>query len=489
MAANTDENKEAKHRLDPLILLGAVVTFFLALASEPWWTLTGTTTSRLLNIQISPYNVQISATGLPPSLAFAQALGSITRFLVVLGFLSFAAASIRPRAWWRSLAVYFGLSTLAELYLSFLLMYHAVETALLSTYGVIPPYYGTHNLSANILGLDLNYYSNPIVTANFTLPFYLGFFGLGLVGGRLFLKTLQDRVLLLATSFLGRGVREIYLTPPYQHIWLSTGDRELNPLGRDPELLSDDELLVSFEKLYKTVEPGGSITMILPAWATSASDRFQKLLPYTGFTIEKTGIIYRVQGRPEVELRFRKPVEATTSTAEAVEETTIAEPSAVGTPLAEGIVESEEPPIVEASMEPPWNPVRMTRLERTMLKSAVNIITSRKEPVPYRELLNEVYMELVDKKVEFESARQIETTLLEHSGRELLVLEETDEAGHRIVKKWWLGEQKITPEGPILPFLRRITGSARSKLPKAHDLFRKRQRKPRYQPRKQKDQD
>lgn len=489
MAANTDENKEAKHRLDPLILLGAVVTSFLALNSEPWWTLTGTTTSRLLNIQISPYNVQMTATGLPPSLAFAQALGSITRLLVVLGFLSFAAASIRPMAWWRSLAVYFGLSTLAELYLSFLLMYHAVETALLSTYGVVPPYYGTQHLAANILGLDLNYYSNPMVTANFTLPFYLGLFGLGLVVGRLFLKTLQDRVLLLATSFLGRGIREVYLTPPYQHTWLSTGDRELNPLGRDPELLSDDELLVSFEKLYRTVEPGGSITMILPAWATSASDRFQKLVPYTGFMIEKTGMIYRVQGRPEMELRFRKPVEASAPAAEAIEETTIAEPSAVGAALAEGNVESEEPPVVETSTKPPWIPVRMTRLERAILKSAVSLIASRQEPVPYRELLNEVYMELIDKKIDFESSRQIETTLLEHSGRELAIVEETDETSNRLVKKWWLGDQKIAPEGPILPFLRRITRKARPKLPRAPDLMGRWQRKPRYRPRKQKDQD
>lgn len=486
---STNENRGILQRVDPLILLGAIIALFLALASEPWWTLTGTTTSKLLSVQVSPYYLQITATGIAPSASFTTILGSITRFLLILGFIALAASSIRPTAWWRNLAVYFGLSTLAELYFSFLIMYHAAETTLLTAYGIVLPYSGTSHLPANILGLDLNYYSNPLVTASFALPFYLGFLSLGLVAGRLILKNLQDRVLLLASSFLGRGVSEIYLTPPYQHVWLSTGDKELNPLGKDPERLTDDELLVSFEKLYETVEPGGSVAIILPAWATSVGERFQKLIPYTGFTIEKSGIIYRVQGIPETELLFRKPVDASPEAGGPTQEMMLTEPPALGSTLAEGAVESEEPPVLETTTEPAWVPANMTRLERAMLKSAVNIIARRQEPVPYRELLNEVYMELVDKKVDFDSARQIETTLLDHSGRELLVVEQTDESRDRVVKKWWIGEQKMTPEGPILPFLRRVTRRARPKVPDVHKLLRKWQRRPRYRPRRQNEED
>ncbi len=470
--------------------MGAIVALFLALASEPWWTLTGTTTSKLLSVQVSPYYLQITATGLIPSAPFAAALGSVTRLLLILGFLALAASSIRPTAWWRNLAVYFGLSTLVELYFSFLLMYHAAETTLLTAYGVVAPYSGTSHLSASILGLDLNYYINPQVTASFTVPFYLGFLGLGLVGGRLILKTLQDRAMLLLASLSSGGIREVYLTPPYQHVWISSGNKELNPLGTDPERLTDDELLVSFEKLYETVEPGGSVAIILPAWATGVGDRFQKLMPYTGFAIERVGVVYRVQGKPETELRFRKPVQQTVEVEEAKQEELLSECSPTAPELGEGAVDSEEPPVLETVTQPPWIPIRMTRLERAMLKAAVSIINQRQEPVPYRELLNEVYMELVEKKLDFVSARQIETTLLDHSGRELLVVEEPDETGSRVIKKWGLGEQKMIPgREHTLPLLRKITRRARPKLPTLHKLLMKWQRKPRYRPRRNSDDD
>ncbi len=116
-----------------------------------------------------------------------------------------------------------------------------------------------------------------------------------------------------------------------------------------------------------------------------------------------------------------------------------------------------------------------------MLKSAIATITAREEPVPYRELLNQVYMELVDKKVDFDSARQIETTLLNHNGREILLIEEADEANSRVVKKWWLGDQQMTPEKPgRLRFLGKITGS-RPKLRRPQRVLAKFQR-PRYKP-------
>jgi len=89
-------------------------------------------------------------------------------------------------------------------------------------------------------------------------------------------------------------------------------------------------------------------------------------------------------------------------------------------------------------------------------------------------------MELVDKKVDFDSARQIETTLLNHNGREILLIEEADETGSRVLQKWWLGEQKVTPEkARRIPFLGKIT-RARPKLPRPRALLTRFQ-KPRYE--------
>src|SRR5690349_8152781 len=86
------------HRLDPFVLLGAVVTLFLALASGPWWTLTGATNTKLFSIQVSPFYLHINAVGLPTTSSFANSLGSLTRILIFFGFLALAAASIRPTA-------------------------------------------------------------------------------------------------------------------------------------------------------------------------------------------------------------------------------------------------------------------------------------------------------------------------------------------------------------------------------------------------------
>ena len=181
-------------RVDPLILSGAVVALFLTLASEPWWTMTGVATSNLLTVQVSPYYFQTNAVGLSPSAPFAALLGSFTRLLLILSLVGLTASSVRPTAWWRDLAVYFGLCSLTELYLSFFLMYHASQTVLLAAYGVLPPYLlsGSSNLPAEIIGLDFNAYLNPPVTGGFSPPFYLGFLGLGLLGGRLIIRALHD---------------------------------------------------------------------------------------------------------------------------------------------------------------------------------------------------------------------------------------------------------------------------------------------------------
>ena len=455
MSSQTDQGAGLFGRLDFLTMIGAVVTLFVALGAEPWWSLNGTTTSRLFSIQISPFFVHIDAIGLPTSVPFANALGSLTRTFLLLGFITLFAASIRPTAWWRNLAVYFGLSSLAELYLSFLLMFYWAETAFVNTYGIIPPFYGTTTLPANILGLDLTYYTRPLVTASFNIPYYIGFLSIGLVLGRTLIKVLHERTFqVLAALLPGGRIHDIYLTPPYQQVWFSSGDREYNPMQMHPEGLTDDELLVSFEKLYQTVDPGGSLSIILPDYSVSLGERLERLMPQTGFVIEKTGVIYRTPGKQETELRFRRPavekITAPVPTAnldlqETVEETPAA-PIALAPAMDEAVVQSEQPPMLAVAEQPIWVDMRMTRLERSILKAAVRNITEHRQPVPYRELLNQVYMDLVDHGVEFDSARQIEATLLDHNGRELIVVEEQDDTGSRTIKKWWLGDQKMGPD-------------------------------------------
>jgi hypothetical protein len=165
---------------------------FLAPTGQPWWSITGATTSKLLTIQISPYYLQANATGFPGA-SFTGALGSFTGLLLFLAVFALSASSFHRGTWWSKITTYFGLCVLSELYLSFLLMYHAAETALLGMYGILPPSSGTMHLPAMIIGLDLNSYLSPLVTAGFSLPFYLGFLSLGLIGGSLILENLRTR--------------------------------------------------------------------------------------------------------------------------------------------------------------------------------------------------------------------------------------------------------------------------------------------------------
>src|SRR5438309_4153619 len=403
MSSGTIEKCGFLRRVDILLLLGALVALFVALGNEPWWILRGASTSNLLSIQVSPFYLHINALGLPSTLPTANSLGSLTRVLLILGSLALLAASLHRYSCSRNLPVYFGFSTLAQTSYSFVIIYYLAETAIVQAYGVVPPYDGTASLQANILGLDFKYYASPLVTASFYFPYYLGFLGLAMVVGRSLIAILQDRAFQVLGALLPGGhIHDVYLTPPYQHVWFSSNDREFNPLGKDPKTLNDDELLVSFKKLYDTVEPGGSLSIILPEWAGSLGDRFQKLMPATGFEVESSGIVYRVPGRPENELRFRKSVREQPTLTEAQQ--AMEEPAPLPAPilpaaLPEETAGSERPPLPETTQSPNWSITRITGPERTMLKSAVAIIAARGEPVPYRELLNQVYMELVEEKV------------------------------------------------------------------------------------------
>jgi hypothetical protein len=179
------------YQIDPLILTSAAVSFFLAITGDPWWKLAGADTNKLLTVQISPYDFQTIATGIAPATQFLESLGFLTRVLLILSFVSLTVTGIRSNAWWRELSVYFSLSALSELYLSFLLMYHYTETVFLGSYGIVPPSSGISRLPSVLVGLDMNSYANPLVSAGFTLPFYLGFVSLGLIGASQVVKSLR----------------------------------------------------------------------------------------------------------------------------------------------------------------------------------------------------------------------------------------------------------------------------------------------------------
>ncbi len=160
-----------------------MVTLFLSQTNQPWWSITGGMTNRLLTIEVSPFYLKTDAIGLSTSLPFTTALGSSTHLLSVLGIVTFMASSIRPTAWWRPLTLTVSVCAVIELYLSFLLMHLAAEAALLGAYGIVPPLYGNSYLN----------YIRPLVTASFGLPFYIGSFGLGLIGSGFVIKGMRER--------------------------------------------------------------------------------------------------------------------------------------------------------------------------------------------------------------------------------------------------------------------------------------------------------
>jgi hypothetical protein len=457
---------------------------FIALGNEPWWTLNGTTSNQILQVRVSPFYALLEGIALPATIPLATLVGALARLLLVNSSIFLGLSALRPNAWWRKIAQWFSLSSLAVVFLAFTLSMHATRAAILNTYGREAPVIGTQTLQGSILGLDLAYYTNPSITATLSLPFYLGVLSLAIVGGAQLARALRSPEPQVMASELTKGVKEVHLSPPYQHIWLSSGDQDLNPLSRDPDHQTDDQIALSFEKLNKTLQPGGVLKIILPAWAVSLSERLHRLIPWTGLNLEKSDLVYRTAGKPENELVFRKPIGKGELEPEPALESAY---ESIGRPeipltLAPEPFEQTAPSAVEPVAEPAWVEPPMTRLEKTILKTSASIITRHREPVPYRELLNDVYMELLDRKIEFESARQIENTLLNHTGRELAIIEELDETGTRVSRKWWLGDRGIERDSVSLRGRR---------LPSVLHFLKKWQkpRRSKYKPKKSKDED
>ncbi len=427
--------------------------------------------------------------GLSDVNAATEQLGTATRILAILASFLLGLSSLKLRAWWRKPALWFSYTSIGELFLSLFLMIHAVQTSLLATYGYGPPMIGELTIPGRIIGLDLSTYPSPVLQTGFAAPFIIGLSSVLVIGiGEIYLF-LHNQEPKLTSSELTKGFKEVHLTPPYHHIWVSTSEKALNPLGQDPEKLSDDQLGSSFSKLGETLAPGGVVSIVVPGWAAALSDRLLKILPWTGLHLERSEVIYRTPGKPENELVFRKPIVKTETLTLEVSAPIETVPSFVNEPDEP---ETEAPP-EEAVAEPSWVGPQMTRQQRAMLKSATAVIERHKEPVAYRDLVNEVYMDLLDRKLEFESARQIENTLLSRLDKELIIVEGFDETSGRLVRKWWLGEQGV-PEERKEPFniWKRLAKATSPAIPKFRQLLHKfpvHHNRPRYKPRKHTDEE
>ncbi len=465
-------------RLNLPFLITALITSFVALINDPWWTVQAVNSGSILNVRVSPFYVQIDALGAPSTVPYSFALGTATRILLAATTIALFLVAFRPKSVWGKLVFWLGLSSLVEVCLSFALMLHSAQVMLGSLYGTIPPLTGNTVIPGTVLGLDLTIYPNPTISSSFTLAFFLGLTSVVVLGGSEALRFLRrSRSELITLDFM-RGLSGVFLSPPYQHAWFTSTDQSLNPLNQDPDNLTDDELALSFEKLVETMQPGGLVSVILPSWAGHLSNRLARVVPWTGFHLERSELIYRVPGRPENELVFRKPasiqqVEPESERAElptppeAIEE----EPTEIEVPPP--LEEIEGPPVAEAVEEPIWAQPALTREETAMLKSALGVIERRQEPVPYRELLNEVYMDLMDRSVNFESARQIEATLLDHAGKELAIIEDLDETGATVIRKWWFGERGIKAEALRRPRLWSKLTSAKRSIPSVKQKLEK----------------
>ena len=384
-------------------------------------------------------------------------------------------------------------------------MLQSAQMVLVNLYGTTAPLAGTEVIPGIVLGLDLSVHASPTVSSSLLLPFYLGLVGIAVLGGTEVFRLLVHPVAEIIDFDFMRGLSGVFLSPPYQHVWLTSPEKSLNPLYQDPDSLPDDELALSFEKLLKPLQAGAVVSIILPSWAGQLANRLSRVVPWTGFRLERSEVVYRVPGQPENELVFRKPPDIRPTEPEAgtveppkmpegigAEKSQDSEPLSIGelAPL-DALEETEGPPVAEPIEEPVWAQSPLTQDEAIMIRLAVGIITRHEEPVSYRELLNEIYMELLDRRVNFESAKEIETTLLNHCGRELSLIEELDETGAFVLKKWWLGEGGMRTRSSRRTSLRKITARAKKGLPRLKQALRELETRGQtgYKPRKHTEED
>src|SRR5207245_11450929 len=111
-----NSNQKLLQRIDLPTFIAGLVAGFLALGTEPWSTLPSPTNSHILSIQVSPFYLQIAATGIPATTPVASILGALTRVLLILSSLALVTTSFRPTILSRPLATWPSLSSLSELF-------------------------------------------------------------------------------------------------------------------------------------------------------------------------------------------------------------------------------------------------------------------------------------------------------------------------------------------------------------------------------------
>ena len=450
----------------PMLVAGAIAGI-LTLGMDPWWTLQGASSNQIILIKVSPFFLEMHATGLPVDLPGVTLIGAVTRMLVGLASLFLILSSVWKGAWWRNLAQWFNIAAIVEVFLSLAIMIGTVRQEILAKYGMAFPLSGRFQFPANVLGMDLQLYPSPVLIAGFELPFYIGVVCLAIVAAERLTSLRSIEVLSRI-----RNIREVHVLPPYKRVWMASDDKGLNPLSTDPEKVSDEQLIVSFGNMFRAVEPGGIVRILLPSWAGWVGDRIQSLVRTVGFRLETLAMV-REQGQEEIELRLKKPIVEESygprigqSTSLPVE-TAEAEASRVpeemereqqeNAPKIGGltVVSSDQTPIVPVPVPAPTiskrtgRPVwpsssQVSRTEIAMVKSAVKTISTQGSPVDYRQLLNTVYRDLLGHGSgdEFASVREIEAGLLRHVGLELVVLEEANPQNGTLIKKWWIGEEE-----------------------------------------------
>src|SRR5436309_14139752 len=118
---------DIRKRTDPLTLLGAVVSLFLVISNDPWWSIRGANGNNLLTMQVSPFYFHATATGLSTTAPFVEFLGPLTRILLILALVALGMSTLSDSTCCRELAVYFVVTALIEGYSRFHLIYPAAE--------------------------------------------------------------------------------------------------------------------------------------------------------------------------------------------------------------------------------------------------------------------------------------------------------------------------------------------------------------------------
>jgi signal peptidase I len=86
---------------------------------------------------------------------------------------------------------------------------------------------------------------------------------------------------------------------------------------------------------------------------------------------------------------------------------------------------------------------RESKKERSIVRAALSVIKRHGGAVTEDEMLRETYMELLQRKIDFESMRELEQTLLQHTNQELQVTSQDDKIFEG--RKWWSATKKRKP--------------------------------------------